>query len=648
MKQRDKNTESNWIAGIFELIQFIKKQLLMKTKFLIILLAITLFLSACKDNLDPYPYGRNTEVEAWKYQEIVAGMVFYAYERGNIMPREYRTSFNGNRLECTTDNGVFSNSDDNIEKFAKGSLLASSNAFDGIWQDGYRGIASLNSFLKDNKGYKTNYYINKNLNNLYRANLQGQAFALRGYFYWKLLQRWGGIGINSKKLLGIPLITDRLTVEDPIDQVRASYIEIMNQIQADADSAMKYFPIEANRDFLVPNVSDRDVLGGRNWGMIDKIATKAYLTEMYMTVASPLFVASDAELKNKQEDHLKKAAKYAKEVIDFKRFVDNVSSGFNVANRIDWRNTYDPSAVWVSRVQGGGTSTNTSHESDVYPANFNSNGAFGVSQDLVDAFPAANGFPINDPRSNYDPKNPYANRDMRFYSNVFYNGVKITPNKQPVYTFECWESADDGSIGKDSPGLTKVSKTGYHLKKMTYFDTDMRQSSGRKAAPMQYFNYRWAHMILIYAEAMNEVYGPTTALPADNNPLTAKDAIAFLRLAKTYDNANPSIPAADLYLNEVAGKGKDEFRKLVRNEIRIETCFEGQRYYDVRRWATNVSEINVPVHKVKVHKNTDGTFSYAYNDVVTSRNFPSLWSPIPLTDVKRGKIEQNEGWSNWQ
>ena len=648
MKQKYKNPHSNWIAGIFTLIQFIKKQLLMKTKILILLIAIILVSPSCKDNLDPYPYGRNTEADAWKYQEIVAGMVFYAYERGNIMPREYRTSFNGNRLECTTDNGVYTNPDDNIEKFAKGSLLASSNAFDGIWQDGYRGIASLNGFLKDRKGYNSNYYINKSQNNLYRANLQAQAFALRGFYYWKLLQRWGGVGLSSKKLLGVPLITDRLTTVDPIDQTRASYVEIMKQIQADADSAMKYFPVDANRDFLVPNVTDRDVIGGRNWGMVDKIATKAYLAEMYLTAASPLFVASDPELKNMQTDNLKKAAKYAKEVIDFKRFVDNVSSGFNVTNRIDWRNTYDPSAVWVTRVQGGGGSTNTSHESDVYPANFNSSGNFGVSQDLVDAFPAANGYPISDSRSNYDPKNPYANRDMRFYSNVFYNGVKIAPNKQPAYTFECWESSDDGSVGKDSPGLTKVSKTGYHLKKMTYFDTDMRQSSGRKAAPMQFFIYRWAHMILIYAEAMNEVYGPATAIPADSNPLTAKEAIAFLRLAKTYDNANPSIPATDLYLNEVAGKGKDDFRNLIKNESRIETCFEGNRFFDIRRWATNVSEINVPVRRVKIHKKTDGTFSYSFNEVVTSRNFPSLWTPIPLTDVKRGNIEQNEGWSNWQ
>jgi hypothetical protein len=119
-------------------------------------------------------------------------------------------------------------------------------------------------------------------------------------------------------------------------------------------------------------------------------------------------------------------------------------------------------------------------------------------------------------------------------------------------------------------------------------------------------------------------------------------------LAKTYDNSNSSIPAADPYLNEVAQQGKDAFRILVKNERRIETAFEGIRYYDLRRWATNVNEINVPVHKVNIHKNTDGSFTYTYDEVVTTRNFPSLWTPIPLTDVKRGKIEQNEGWNNWQ
>jgi hypothetical protein len=621
----------------------------MKTKLIILLITAVIAITSCKDYLQPYPYGRTTEEDAWKYQEIVAGMVFYAYERGNIIPREYRVSFTGNRLDCTTDDGVYTTTSDNIVKYANGSLLSSSNVWDAIWSDGYKGIASLDNFLDENAGYKKRYYMNLRYDSLYKANLQGMAYSLRGYFYWQLLQRFGGTGMDSKKLLGIPMVLKRPLITDPINIPRADFTKVMAQIQMDADSAFKYFPIEAHRDFLVPNTSDQSILGGRNWSMIDKVATRAYLSEMYLTAASPLYTASDPELASKKLENLEKAARYAKQVIDFKRAVDNVANGFVPTNRVDWRNPVDPSAVWVSRVQGGGTSTNTSHESDVYPAGFNSSGNFGVTQDLVEAFPDENGYPINHPKSVFDPKNPYAKRDKRMSSIVFVNGTKITPNAQPAYTFECWETADDGSVGKDAAGLTKVSRTGYHLKKMVYVDTDMRQSSGRKAAPMQKFTYRWAHMLLMYAEAMNELYGPDVSLPSgDINPLSAKQAIALLRQTKTYDNLAPSIPVADPYLNEVTMQGKDAFRQMIRNERRIETCFEGLRYFDIRRWATSVADINKPVHKVTVNKKLDGTFTYIFDQVVETRNFPSLWTPLPLNDVKRGGLEQNDGWSSWK
>ena len=94
-------------------------------------------------------------------------------------------------------------------------------------------------------------------------------------------------------------------------------------------------------------------------------------------------------------------------------------------------------------------------ESALYPGGFQGNGALGATQDLVDAFPMKNGYPKDHPEGAklYDPKNPYANRDPRFYSVIFYNNSKANRDNnetKPMYTFECWENQD--ALGKDAAG----------------------------------------------------------------------------------------------------------------------------------------------------------------------------------------------------
>src|SRR5690606_33717770 len=87
--------------------------------------------------------------------------------------------------------------------------------------------------------------------------------------------------------------------------------------------------------------------------------------------------------------------------------------------------------------------------------------------------------------------------------------------------------------------------------------------------PHSKFFFRWAHICLTFAEAANQVAGPEDA---SKYGLSAKDAIKYLRSRKTYDGVNGI--ATDPYLDEVAAAGKEPFDQLIRNERRIETCFE--------------------------------------------------------------------------
>lgn len=166
-----------------------------------------------------------------------------------------------------------------------------------------------------------------------------------------------------------------------------------------------------------------------------------------------------------------------------------------------------------------------------------------------------------------------------------------------------------------------------------------------KKMPHSRFYIRWAHMVLNFAEAANEIGGPNH--PIDG--LSAKEAMKYLRTRKTYDGKE-LYTDDDPYLDEVATMGKDQFRKFIQNERRLETCFEGMRFYDLRRWSKDgsIEMLNQPVYKAKILKNAENTFDYD-KDVVENRIYTSPYLPLPYDDILRmDKLEQNKGWDNWQ
>lgn len=591
----------------------------------------SVIISGCDSLLDPYPYGQVDDEEMEKFQNYVSGLVGYAYEQ---IPRNYRT-IEGNRLDCTTDDAVLTSVNDQVVKFATGRSNNSQDPFSGIWSSSYKAIANLNIFLDDNMGLNNKYYLDPKLDEAFKKRLQGEAYGLRAFMEWRLLKTYGGRGIKSGEMLGTPIITEKVTVDsEQIYYTRSSYDKCVEQILSDCEAAYALLPL-AHRDFLYTDEELRTyqgILGGCNWGRIDGITTRAILADMYLTYASPLFNP------NGDMERWKKAAEYAKEVMDFKLNTDNVSGGFVWSNRLNWFDACSPNGIFVSR-RDGNTDTNDSHEKEFYPVGFRGDGVLGATHDLVDAFPMSNGYPKEHPEGQklYDPNNPYANRDPRFYSVIFYPG---STNKHD-YTFETWFDETSGEWGKDSPGLAKVSRTGYHIRKMVYPDLDWSAANVYKGPHVKHY-YRWEHMVLAFAEAANEYTKDPNSTFFGISP---KDALKYLRSRKTYDN-KVIFADSDPYLEEAA-EDYETFRELVHNERRIEFCFEGQRFFDIRRWATNVNEINKPVHKINVIKKTDGTFIYEVQEV-ENREFPSLFIPIPYGDIlKDDNLEQNEGWNTW-
>ncbi len=115
----------------------------------------------------------------------------------------------------------------------------------------------------------------------------------------------------------------------------------------------------------------------------------------------------------------------------------------------------------------------------------------------MDAFPTIDGKNINDPSSGYDPLKPYANRDPRLSYTVFYNGALWL--NRPVETF-------DGGLDKPG-GAVQQTKTGYYMRKfMGNFET-VNGSAVYSSTVHDFIYFRYAEILLNYAEALNEFSG---------------------------------------------------------------------------------------------------------------------------------------------
>jgi hypothetical protein len=615
---------------------------IMNTKVISIAGLILLLAVSCKDYLDPYPQGIRTGEDIWLYQENVQGLVTRCYDN---MSRNYGRSATyaneGAFLDGAADNAVITSSTQALRRLAAGSITTNQDPFLTYWNRDYQSIYLVNLFLKDRRGYNTRYLLNAHLDSLVRSRLQGEAFALRAWFQWDLLQKFGGKGVDGQ-MLGFPIITEPLDPAGEIDFARNTYDECVAQIIKDCDSAYKYLPL-AHRDFLVTDPGDLLYAGGMYWGRMDGITTNALKALVYLTWASPRFNPGNVMAR------WDSAAVNAKKVMDFKLTKDNVTNGFNPVTQVNWFNPNFPGIVFASRWVTSNTDMEAM-ERMFYPGGFQGYGELGATQELVNSFPDKDGYPITDVRSSYDPANPYLNRDPRFYSTIFYNTAQAKKNNTGalMYTFENWGSGPVGA-GTDAAGTkSSNSLTNYHIKKFVHMGLNWSDATINRQPHSRFF-IRWTHMCLVFAEAANQVVGPVDEAKYGISPRTA---IQYIRARKTPDGADgisPTVPnAPDTYLTEVADAGKAAFDALVRNERRIETCFEGLRFFDLRRWTTDLTELNKPVHGAEITQNTDLSFTYNLNYEVEGRSYSSAYLPIPYSEILRmSKLEQNEGWDGW-
>jgi hypothetical protein len=563
--------------------------------------------------LEPVNDNHNTINRIYADPAYAEGVLMSAYSK---IPTN-SLSFN----DVATDDAVSNDKLSSYLRMATGQWSAMYNPVDQ-WSNCISGIQAVNQFtmLIDTVNWKGSI---PEINWLYTQRFKGEAFGLRALLQYHLLATVAGPGPDGQ-MLGIPIIDQFLNVNADFNIPRATFEQSVQRIYADIDEALKYLTMN---DYL--NVSNASQLppgyekvGTTNYNIVfgselnQRISArvlKGLRARVALLAASPAY--------NTNATRWVEAANHAGEALKLiggLTGLDPEGNKFYIKSLVDKLNVSAASPIEQKEIlwRRAVVSSN-SREQAHYPPSLFGRGNLNPTQNLVDAFPAANGYPITSPESNYDRNAPYANRDPRLRQYIAYSGNTVSG--KTIIT-----GVGGGIDAKDS--VEASTRTGYYLKKLLVEEVNLNPVSTTTQKHYE-THMRYTELFLAYAEAANEAWGPTGT---GTWGFSAKDVIGAIR-------TRAGIAKADPYLTSITTK--EAMRTLIRNERRLELCFEGFRFWDLRRWKLNLSE---PAKGVNINKNT-----YTVVDVeprAYSNDFMH-YGPIPQTEVvKYPALIQNKGW----
>ena len=610
-----------------------------KKSYMLLLFAVAGLASACEDVFEPAPENKSELAAIYDSPRRAQGLIGQVYSMINGV---YPTT---PQSDLATDDAVSNKTNNAYSVMAQGGWKSDFNPL-SRWDICYSAINYCNIFL-DNADKITWVKDDSELNKYYSDRFKAEAYAYRAIYHYKLLEAHAGMVGGT--LMGIP-IHDRAESEGNFIQTRSTFNECVEFIMNDFNTALKYLPTkysdvdnQANvpqniKEVMGDNNGDVNlvyynrVYGVQNVGKLDATIVNTIKSQFEFMVASPAYQAAGSSID--WSVAAKDAAKVLADAGKTAASMDQDGWFWFDDSRVDGFKPLDGNAthgevVWHNYSEN----EDRDLESRCYPPSIYGGGDINPTQNLVDAFPMANGYPITDDASGYDPANPFAGRDPRLAKYILVNGDAIgTAGSISVVM----PSTGANNIDANNQENEKSTKTGYYLKKLLRSKgVNLNPSSGVNAKHLV-ARIRYTELFLNYAEAANEAVGPTGVV--DGASFSAYDVIKAIR-------SRAGIDPQDLYLESIKGN-QDAMRELIRNERRLELCFENHRFWDLRRWQVDLDQLNTPAKGVTITENADHSLKYTVGDVET-RNYGShqIYGPIPYSEcLKFSELTQNSGW----
>jgi hypothetical protein len=572
---------------------------------IIIPLIMIFFITGCNDNfLDLKPLDAVSEADVWQDLNLIE---LYVNDRYNELPHGFPQWAGGLRMTGITDESYHMHEARFLDKYTQGGLTSGSlnmYYFNGFWLDAYSAIRNNNIFLENISNFQ-------GVEEERIKRLTAEIRFLRAYFYTELISRYGGV----------PLIKETFELDSNFDVPRSSFQECVEFIVNELDLAIQDLPRRNESVEL-------------EFGRITKGAAIGLKIRALLFDASPLFNETNDQSKWRSVsdacEQLFNLSEYSlssdyqglflnpmdSEVIFFKQFIDQY--GFEVVDVLSdyyfhYRGGHSIDEWRFPNGDGGWISENPRQEfidqyetiSGVIPVL----GYSGIASNLVPN--------INPAATNYNPNNPYENRDPRLKYSVLYDGTVFKGRE-----LEFWDGGKD-SRDTDVDFWWNGSRLGYGIRKSLDENWELNSGTG---SDQPWIYMRLAEFYLTYAEAQYHL----------NNLSAAVDYVNMVR-SRSGVNMPPINSSGDLLAK-------------IKHERKIELAFEGNRWYDARRWMDAQIDFAKDIIGVEVLRNpSNGSKSYRYfyfEGGTGKRSFPVnhyLW-PIPIEEIQKSNLEQNPGY----
>ena len=503
-----------------------------------ILIAAGMSLASCNDILDQEPLNSFTDEAVWG--DLKLAETYLNAQYANLMPENSK----GVPFSTLTDE-VYHKHGYASENYTQG-LLSPDNSGIGWgdtmwdhWYDYYDYIAKLNLFLEriDDVPGDDNY----------RNTLKGQGLFLRAWNYHMLYSLYGRV-----------VIVDHTYDLDHQfgEEKRADLDEVADFIVKDLDEAARLLSTAEYE--------------GKDLGRATQGAALALKSRVLLYKASPLFGTPSRE-------KWQAAADAAKAVIDLNQYsLKPVNSSkeyselfFDPTNpEVIFEKLFDPKF-------GAGTNDSYIHQAPMGPYNgYQGWATFNPTHEVAARFQMADGTHVDFPDET--DEYPWAGREIRFNANYLLDGEMWgygSDNRELelfIGDYELGTPAGINSCENWESEWWNVTETGYYMRKFLDPSYDM---NGTLMHTTPWFFIRLAEIYLNYAECQIELGNNSEALTYINKVRNR----ALL----------PDATGADI-------------RAEYEYERQCELLFEGQRFFDIRRWKILDKVYADPLHMVTI------------------------------------------------
>ncbi len=478
-----------------------------------IIFAVAVLYCACSDDfLDKQPTGSLSAETFYKSKKDFEMSLTACYATLQNHELTWSIPF----IDCLTDNGYSDYDYFSVKTISQGPITPTSAGINRVYNTQYSNIARYNVFLQQLAPYS-----GTDMSATVKATYEAEVRLLRAIAYSELYKYYGEV----------PLVLEPLTYETQ-DQPKVSMDKIFAQIIDDVDFAIGNLPdvsfannsghfvksaaqLVKARAIIYDAYNDDGSAKQESMTQVKQLTGEIMKTGYYQIANSyrGLFCDDLGEQANNPEYVFS---------VNFLAPLNNALSHFG------WGvfNNYIGTAVL-----GGG----------IDPYN-----NFVAEYDFTDGTP----FSVSNPL--YDPDDVFKNRDPRMAKTMFIGTV----------TFE--KGYQYKPMG--------ASLTDYYFWKI--ISEDEARAPNSNSYNSNWPKMRYAEVLLMYAEAANEVDGPTN---------------------EVYDALNQIRSRSDILMPDLpAGYTKEQMRSKIRQERRIELSFEGFRYDDLKRWKIAVEKLNFP------------------------------------------------------